>query len=147
MAVFIKFGEVVGDATLEENEGFIAADNFVWSGDRTAGGHQQRGGRVHYAEAVFQKRADKASVPLLDAFNKNVESDTVEVRMTNAGKEEQGNRDLVIKFREALILKFRYVFSEAVLLEEITFDFSEYEVTFYDEEAGGGNQSTSDSLR
>ncbi len=146
MAVFIKFGDIEGDATLQTHEGYIVADNFVWGGDRTTGGHQQRGGRVHYAEAVFQKRADVSSVALLEAFNKNVKANTVEVRMTNAGKQEQGNSDFVLTFKNALILKFRYVFSEAMLLEEITFDFDEYDATFFSESEGGGNMSTSDTL-
>lgn len=146
MGVFIKFGEIDGDATLGAHGGFIAADHFSWGGARTVGGQQQRGGRVHYEKCVFQKRVDIASVSLLRDFSQTRVAASVEVKMTNSDNHESGNEDYSIVFKQCIIFEFRYVFSDALLFEEITFGFEEYDATFSDESPGGGTDATTDTL-
>lgn len=147
MGVFVKFGDIEGDATLAEHEQWCEATSFNWSGASNstttrAGAARHQG--LYYDFAKISKKVDSATAPLLHCFSVRMQGDQlslVKVHLTNAGNSTAGNISLEIILKQARVTGFEYNFVDGSEIETITLDFAEYEMTRFDAEIGAGEYS------
>ena len=146
MSVFVKFGEINGDATLTDHNDWVRADSFQWGGSAMAGSREsgvaQSG--VYYEKAVIAKTVDSATVELLRAFDQRSQGDSlaeVTVHWTNVGANAPGNVVFEAIFKQARVVYFGYSMQGESMAEVIHLDFDEYAVTRYDPDTGDGQMT------
>ncbi len=147
MAIFVKFGDIEGEATLAGHTGYSIANHFRWGAAQRIAQQSdfQRTGRPKYEAAVITKRVDSTSTELIASFDQNVRM-SITVKATNVADLTAGNVAYELVFKQASVVAFEYAFTDGNLVENISIDYSQYDLTYFDPVTGGGRSSYSGLL-
>ncbi|MEM1396165.1 MAG: type VI secretion system tube protein Hcp [Pseudomonadota bacterium] len=149
MSIYVKFGHINGDATLDGHAGWVAADSFGWSGGARAAqtAANQRQSRVAFQPAVVGKKVDSATALLMQTMAHNQTLEQVSVRFVNAALSADEELVCEIIFSNARVTDINYAATDSIMGETVAINFEEFEVTYYDTETGSGQHSFSHQLR
>jgi type VI secretion system secreted protein Hcp len=133
MGIYMKYGDIEGDATQQGYVGWINIDSFSWSLERTFAADQV--GRAFNREAaqaqmhhcVVTKAADASSGKLLQTATTEFKGQTCEIAFVRTGN--PGDWYLKFKLKDTLIANLDVATSGGERPEEtITLNFTEVEI-------------------
>jgi type VI secretion system secreted protein Hcp len=132
MGIYMKFGNIQGDATQKGYEGWINLHHFDWSLERkfaekqTGRAFNREGAQAEMHECTVTKAADASSATLLQTATTEFKGQPCEIAFVRTGN--PGDWYLKFKLTDALIAKLSVSGGAERPDETITINFTEVEI-------------------
>ena len=132
MAIYMKYGNIEGDATQQGYEGWINLNSFSWSLDRKLAPNQvgrsanRESGQAEMGKCTVTKEADACSGDILRTATTEFQGQDCSIVFLRTGN--PGEPYLQFTLRDALIANLSVATSSERPTETITIDFIKVEI-------------------